>query len=106
MIYLALTDLGVFTRYGWFSSPEPMTSQAPRLTSPHYEDCLKLDDVQKGCINMKDTEVEKRQCQDDMPVFVNAPSNATIARTIPLAQAVDAVFLFFKPSGFNPTYSC
>lgn len=55
---------------------------------------------------MKDIEVEKKQCQEDMPVFVNAPSNATIARTIPLDQAVDAVFLFFKPTGFNPTYSC
>eukprot|EP00268_Persea_americana_P006411 TRINITY_DN12318_c0_g1_i6.p1 TRINITY_DN12318_c0_g1~~TRINITY_DN12318_c0_g1_i6.p1 ORF type:complete len:494 (-),score=96.94 TRINITY_DN12318_c0_g1_i6:415-1896(-) len=77
-------------RYGWFSSPEPMTSQAPHLTSPHYEDCLKLEDAQKGCINMKDIEVEKKQCQEDMPVFVNAPSNATIARTIPLDQAVDA----------------
>lgn len=72
-----------------------MTSHVPDLTSLSYEDCLKPEDDQKGCINMKEMDLQKQPCQEDMPVSVSASSNANIAKPTTLDQANNEVLFFF-----------
>lgn len=88
-VYAFIGQPSIFRlRYGWFSGIEPKVHSLPHVTSLSFENCLPTKDSQKGCAEMNVMEIETQPSQEKMLVSVSESMYKTVARDVPLNQAV------------------